>query len=288
MTEMRNPVFLDPRVVERDRWGRPLIVPPGETKAVGYSRVTSFVGAPEDTYVLNVWEQHQLMDGLAHRPDLILSAFAHRDNWGRLEEIREEALEATLANTRATIGTALHLLCDQVDGGQVNVRDIPDPWRADVEMYLRLTEGWEWVAREEFRVYDKFRVAGTADRRGYDPADGVCRIVDLKTGRIDSSPQKIAGQLRCYAKGVTYDLDTHERGPEGEVDEDKGVVVHVPAEESETANFILPGRKPKKGDPAGLWYVDLGTIGAAHVELSAAIKDWRRVKDVFSPYTQEA
>lgn len=270
-------------IPERDRWGRPMVVPLGETEAVAYTRATTFASAPEDGYVLDKWTQHQLMVGLAARPDLVLSAYAHRDNWGRLNEIADEALLATEANTRATVGTALHLLAEQVDAGAMDWSLVPEPYKADLEKYQELTAGWIWVAHEEFRVWDRYRVAGTADRRGYDPLDGQLRIADLKFGRIDSSPQKVSIQLTGYAEGVTYDLETHERGPEDDCDRERAVVIHIPQAENEADYFGKRRSKSKTLGEANLHYVNLET-GRAGAALADTVRSWRRKQPVFTPY----
>lgn len=276
--------FSDPKpLIQRDRYNRPLIVPPEGGKPVGYTRATTFAGSPDDSYVLDLWTQHQLMVGLAKRPDLIVSAFAHRDSWGRLNEIADEALQATEAGTRATVGTAIHLMAQQVDDKTLDPEEIPEPWRSDVLTYLRLTEGWVWVAHEEFRVWDRYKVAGTTDVRGYDPLDGVLRIVDIKSGRIDSTPQKVAIQLTAYAEGRTYDLETHERGPEDDCDKERAVVIHIPQEENEAEFFGKPRSSHKTLSHADLHYVNLET-GRLGAEIANVVRSWRRKQDVFHPY----
>lgn len=281
-------------VVQRDpRYGRPLIVPVGGGKPIGYTRVTTFAGAPEDGWVLNQWEKHQLMIALARRPDLVLSALAHADNWGRLSEIVDEAMSTSDGPIRATTGTALHLLCDQADAGTLDLSIIPSPYRADVEKYQELTQGWVWLAHEQFRVWDLYQVAGTADRIGIDPKDGLAKIADLKFGRIDSSPQKVSIQFTGYAEGVTYDPVTFERGPYAQVlgpggevhdlDMDRGVVIHIPQAENEAEFFGKRKSKSKTLGAADLHYVNLNT-GRLGAELANVTRAWRRKQDVFTPY----
>jgi hypothetical protein len=272
-----------PQVQRDKRWGRPLIVPPEGGEAVAYTRMTTFAGAPEDGWVLNQWEKHQLMVALAVRPDLILSALAHKDDWGRLMSIVDEAMSTSTGPVRATTGTALHLLCDQADAGTLDLDIVPQPYRADVEKYLELTAGWTWVAHEEFRVWDLYEVAGTADRRGFDPLDGICKIADLKFGRIDSSPQKVSIQLTGYAEGVTYDPVTFQRGPTDDVDKDRAVVIHIPQAENEEAYFGKRASSHKTLGDAAMHYVNLDT-GRIGAELANVVRSWRRKQDVFTPY----
>ena len=49
--------------IRRDRFGRPLVVPPGGGPRVAYRRTTTFVGALEDTYALQQWKQRQVAIG---------------------------------------------------------------------------------------------------------------------------------------------------------------------------------------------------------------------------------
>jgi hypothetical protein len=53
-------------------------------------------------------------------------------------------------------------------------------------------------------------------------------ISDLKTGSI-SYPNKIAMQLAVYAHGLPYDPATATRGTWGDVNQEKGIIVHLPA-----------------------------------------------------------
>ncbi|MGK3946754.1 hypothetical protein ABK046_51375, partial [Streptomyces caeruleatus] len=66
--------------LERDRYGRPLVVPADGGKKVAYTRCTTFVGAAEDTFPLSQWQQRQVAVGLSKRPDLVsLAASAEGD-----------------------------------------------------------------------------------------------------------------------------------------------------------------------------------------------------------------
>src|SRR5689334_2925212 len=64
--------------VPRDRWQRPLVVPPKGGKPVAYTRCTTFVGCLEDTFNLSRWQQRMVALGLNDRPDLLLAVAAHR------------------------------------------------------------------------------------------------------------------------------------------------------------------------------------------------------------------
>ena len=55
--------------IQRDRWGRPLIVPPGGGKAVPYRRASGIGKALEDDTNLTYWRARVVAIGLMHRPD---------------------------------------------------------------------------------------------------------------------------------------------------------------------------------------------------------------------------
>ena len=73
---------------------------------------------------------------------------------------------------------------------------------------------------------DRFPVTITPDR--IVEYKGEKFISDLKTGSI-SYPNKIAMQLAVYAHGLPYDPATASRGSWGEVNTEKGIIVHLPA-----------------------------------------------------------
>ncbi len=103
--------------IPRDRWNRPLIVPPGGGKPTAYTRCTTFVDCLEDKYNLQRWQLRQCAIGLADRPDLLLSVSAHRDDKHALNSITEKAMEAAQSSARSTMGTATHALGERVDRG---------------------------------------------------------------------------------------------------------------------------------------------------------------------------
>src|SRR5690554_2297101 len=92
--------------VNRDRWGRPLVVPPDGGEPVPYTRATTLAGTLDDLYGLMAWKQRQTALGLADRPDLRLAVTAHRDDKRRLDAICEEAMQAAASTAAATTGTA--------------------------------------------------------------------------------------------------------------------------------------------------------------------------------------
>jgi hypothetical protein len=211
----------------RDRWGRPLIVPPDGGKPRPYTRATTVAGTLDDLYGLMAWKQRQTAIGLADRPDLQLAVTAHRDDKKRLDDICEQALEASKSSAAATTGTALHTLTEMVDRGQ-ELPTLPPSAAADVEAYRRATASLESVVIEQMTVLDEYQIAGTPDRVVRCP-DGRYRIADLKSGSVDYAGCKISVQLAIYAHAQLYDIPTGQRSPMPELDLDTAIVIHLPA-----------------------------------------------------------
>jgi len=213
--------------IPRDRWGRPMIMPPKGTKRVAYRRCTTFVGCLDDTFGLMQWKNRQVALGMGQRKDLVLAAAAARpDDKKTLNEIAEKATEQAQASSAATTGTALHALTERIDRGEP-LGPIPTEYEADLEAYKAATAGIEWLGIETFRIHDDWQVAGTADRIGR--INGRVVIADIKTGSVDY-PHKMAMQLGMYSRMTPYDITTDKRTEDPEpVDTNMGVIIHLPA-----------------------------------------------------------
>lgn len=212
--------------IPRDRYGRPMVMLPDSDKRVAYRRTTTFVGVLEDTYNLMQWKQRQTALGLAARKDLMLGVIAaEADDKKTLNGLCEQAVEAAQSGAKATIGTALHSFTEQLDRG-LDISHIPHPYDRDMEAYRRATDGMEHVAIEQFRVFDSWQVAGTADRVvNY---RGGTYIADVKTGDVEWGALKISMQLAMYSHSVPYVGD--KRVQDGQpVDTTRGIVIHLPA-----------------------------------------------------------
>ncbi len=230
----------------RDRWGRPLITPPGETEPVPYQRTTTFVGVLEDTYHLAQWQQRMAVYGTALRKDIQLAASAIRDPKDRfqkrtLNQLAKNAIEAASGSAAATTGTALHTFTEEIDKGQP-LGFVPEEYLADLEAYRLITAPFQFPLIEGFCVRDDLRVGGSFDRlfTVNDPLtapDGeqvYAGVWDLKTGgSIESGLfgiPKIAMQMGVYRNSVLYDHTLGSRTPMPEGLSAKwGVVAHLPA-----------------------------------------------------------
>jgi hypothetical protein len=142
-----------------------------------------------------------------------------------MDKLVEDAMEAAGATSAATIGTAIHTLTEKHDRGE-DLGVIPEDYVADIQAYADATKHFKNVFIEQFCVLDKYKIAGTPDR--VVEYKGELFISDLKTGSI-AYPNKIAMQLAVYAHGLPYDPATAVRGSWGGVNQDKGIIVHLPA-----------------------------------------------------------
>lgn len=264
---MTTDVFgTDTPTVQRDRWGRPLITPPGGGKPTAFTRVTKFVSALEDTFALGRWQQRQLAVGLSGRPDLILAAAAHRDDKAKLDELVDQAHEAAGTAAAATTGTALHRLAEQLDRGELTDLDrVPEQFRPDLEAYRRATAGFRYECIEQLMVSDEWRCAGTPDRLGFLPGDPLMKVLDIKTGSVEYGMSKIAMQLAVYANSLLYNVETGER-TRLDIDLNRAIVVHLPAGQG----------------VCELHEVDIATA-LDGVQLAYQVRAWRSVRRLARP-----
>jgi hypothetical protein len=212
-------------VIPRDRYGRPMVVPPKGGKPVAYTRTTTVAGSLDDGTGLVAWKLRMAATGLTLRPDLLLAASAAREDKLEMDKLVEDSMEAAGATRQATIGTAIHALTEKLDRGQ-DLGPIPEDYVADIQAYAEATKNFTNIHIEQFCVLDKYKIAGTPDR--VVEYKGEKFISDLKTGSI-SYPNKIAMQLSVYANGLPYDPATATRGSWGDVNTEKGIIVHLPA-----------------------------------------------------------
>lgn len=256
--------------VARDRWGRPLIVPPQPLGAdpVPYTRATTIAKTLDDSSGLMVWKQRMTLLGAVARRDLLTAAAATDVSDSRtLNRLAGEAAEAGGASAAATTGTALHAFTERLDTGQP-LGHVPPEYADDLAAYADLGErvGWTVHGVEEFLVLDGYKVAGTADR--VLEIDGVRYIADIKTGSSVGFPHAWAMQLAVYAHGVPYDIGTRQRRPwDVPVNKDRALIVHIPA-----------GR----GKASAHW-LDIAA-GWEQVPLAMKVREWRKRRDLLAPW----
>jgi hypothetical protein len=252
--------------IPRDRFGRPMVRPPGGGKPVAYTRCTTYAGSIEDTYNLSRWQQRMVALGLAERPDLMVSVAAHHDDKEELNKVCETAIEAAKGKAAAGVGTALHKLTDRLDRGEA-LGPVPAEYRTDLTAFEAATKPLKVIALERFVVLDDLMVAGTFDRL-YE-YQGRLYIGDTKSGSIDYGAGKIAMQMAIYSRGVLYDHRSGTREYLGEVDQNRAIVVHLPAGE---------GR-------CELRWIDI-TAGWEAIQLAGRVRAWRGRRDLYELFDE--
>jgi predicted RecB family endonuclease len=255
---------VDPEI-ERDRYGRPMVIPPGGGKKVPYMRCTRFIKVIDDTFNLEQWDKRMVLLGLVERPDLLLSASAHRDDKKKLNQITSEAKEAAKAGAAANIGTAIHALTHRLERGEA-LGPVPGAYQRDLDAYLAATESLTTLHAETFLVQDELQVAGTPDR--IVEFEGERYIADIKTGSIDYGAIDISMQLAVYAHSQFYDIRTGKREPLPGVNGQRGIVIHLPAGTG----------------TCELRFVDIAA-GWEDVQLAKQIHATRKRKDRWTPIT---
>jgi len=246
--------------VQRDWWGRPLVIPPGGGRPVAYRRCTRYIGVLDDRSALERWKMRQVAAGLAARPDLLAQAASAAGDKSILDSAAGAAMEAAGSSAAATTGTAVHRLTEQLDSGQEPV--VPEAHRADLEAYREATAGLAVADIEVFVVDDSHQVGGTFDRvmvhrgRRY--------VADIKTGSIEWNAAEIQMQLAMYAGSSRYDPATGARTPL-DVEQDWGLVIHLPAGQ---------GR-------CDLWWANLAE-GRVGLEICRQVWRWRASRHRFN------
>lgn len=243
--------------ITRDRYGRPMVVPPKGGKAIPYTRTTTIAGSLDEGSALVAWKLRMAAIGLTNRPDLLLAATVARDDKLALDKLVEDSMEAAGATQAATIGTALHALTEKIDRGE-DIGMIPHDYVADIQAYEQATKVFKNIFIEQFCVLDKFKIAGTPDR--VVEYNGELYISDLKTGSI-AYPHKIAIQLAIYAHGLPYDPATATRAEWGKVNQEQGIIVHLPAGKGECTLHFVDIKQGWKG-----------------VQLAMKVRSWRDTK----------
>lgn len=251
--------------IPRDRWGRPQVkTPTGEMKS--YTRCTTYVGALEDRFGLEKWAERMVMRGLVNRPDLRMAVSAHWEDDKELNKIAVQAKDAAQAGVAANTGTAVHKLTEMVDGGIELPNGLEESPRRDVTAYQHATENLEVLAIEQFVVVDSIEVAGTCDR--IVRYKGKNYIADIKTGSVEYGSGKMAMQLGVYSRGMGYDYVSKERHDLPEVDQNNGIIIHLPAGKAQ----------------CNLYWINIGA-GWEAVDLATRVRAWRKRTDLMNQFT---
>lgn len=224
-----TPIGTD-RQVKRDRWGRPLIAPPGGGTPEPYTRISSLAKVLDDKTALMRWKQRMVATGIGMRPDLAQLASVVKGDDRKLDEVVEQAMSAAETSRAANVGTTLHALTEHVDAGTLPEHVPAELW-PDLDAYERAMRPIEVLAVEAFVVVDELKAAGTFDRLVRLP-DGRVVVADIKTGKHEPNyPHAATIQVATYSRGHLYDPVKDRVGhlPALGVDQRTGLLIHLPA-----------------------------------------------------------
>lgn len=233
----------DTALITRDRWGRPLIQPPGGGKPIPYTRISTLSSQLDQGFALTKWKQRMVALGLTRRADLLaLVQTLTADDKDELDKICEQALVAADGERRANIGTAMHSVTLMADRGRLPEHLDPS-LRGDAEAYLKAITDAGLIARaaERFVVNDELQAAGTFDRI-YETADHRLVLGDIKTGDTAHTfgLRAVQVQTAVYARSRAY--DSRGRGPTLEelgVAQDATLLIHLPAGQATCGIYLL-------------------------------------------------
>ena len=229
--------------IPRDRWGRPLIDPPGGGKPIPYTRVSTLAKALDDKTALTDWKCRQTAIGLAARPDLVTKTKAVGDDKRALKEVVEEALSAAQSDRAANIGTSLHAFTEKIDAGIAPEELVPhtDPLYLDLVAYREATSRLSMEAAELFVVCDELQAAGSFDRLVDVPGHGLM-VADVKTGQHEPNyPHGVAQQIAIYANSTLYTPDQGRIAALADlgVRTDIGLLIHLPSEAGRCDLYLI-------------------------------------------------
>lgn len=235
--------------VPRDRWGRPLIIPPNGGKPIPYVRASKLAKTLDDLNQLMMWKQRKTLEGVLRRPDLLTQAAGALANgnpdtdWPTkktLNALCEQAMEAAGSSKGSSAGTGFHALTEAIDRGEEPLF-VPEPDRVRLEAYRAAVAPLTSLEAETFIVCDELETAGSFDRiwgipagftdsRGYTFTQDTVAIGDLKSGKSEADyPLATATQESIYCHGSRYDPETGDRAElHPLLDQTVGLLIHLP------------------------------------------------------------
>lgn len=218
----------------------------------GYMRTSNLIGAYSELRALMLWEEKQIMIGLAERPDLYAAlTVLPRDEEGQFSyadsaRIAEQAMSAAKADRWSVMGTAYHTALEVrlTSGKLVGTPEIQDGILA-LESMLRsaLLRPVPPLA-ERIVVNTKVKVAGRFDVPVLDMREPntVLRMADLKTKRKRFwSVLEQRAQLAVYANADgMWDAERQCYVEMPDFDKTEGVILHLPQKSVSPDDLLLP------------------------------------------------
>jgi len=260
--------------------GAPMIVNK-EGKNVRLSRPSGWGKILDDENALVNWKIDRAASGVASDPALQARYVAVKDgDRETLKELRELAINAGRGAQAADIGTALHAMSERWEDPEDDF-DPPEEYAKSLRVYSKTLEEFGLVSELfEYHVVNLKRgCAGTADRLyrttrpvvtpdGEIHPAGTLFVGDLKTGKsLDFSLPGYTVQMALYAEGELYDVVNDEFLETPPINQDWGILVHLPAGQ----------------EVCSLIWCDMG-VGEWGAILVAQVKEWRRLWKNIAPY----
>ena len=237
------------------------------SKYASYTRASNVAKSLEDTELLNLWQQRQMLIGLGLSTALVAELDQlldnHRDehpddtNIAKslrlpLNRLSEEAQERAGSGRAAEFGTAVHAWCEWYDHGMCHMQAVPEAFRPWVIGHRRALARAglhpDKCFTERIVLNSEYGIAGTLDRLVWCP-DGKLRLGDIKTSRgMEYSWMYFAIQMAIYS---TADHMLSEDGTHWEpmptIEQDVALISHLPRERPEESRIqpisLAYGRK---------------------------------------------
>jgi hypothetical protein len=217
-----------------DRYNRYRLPHLESGRVVPYTRVTTFAKVLADTFKLSLWNQRLAVKGLTLRPDLFDAVMkCSLDDKDDLNYLVEQAKEAAGSKVKASLGTAIHKITEDIDNGILSIKNVSQEHLPDIKAYIAERNRRDIVTVpgmiERIVVNPVTNTAGTIDRIDQLP-DGSLIIGDVKTGNIDYGELEMAMQVAIYAHSThMWDKDRKRYVPMPAVRRDIAGIWHIPA-----------------------------------------------------------
>jgi hypothetical protein len=232
--------------VERNRFGHYMLPSPITGTVEGGTRTTTLADTLDDTYNLDKYKQRMIIHGLKVNPDLLddIDVYGEwRDVNADIYKVVDKAMVLAGDAHGRELGTAVHEWLEVIDGGKLNIGDVPTIFAPKCRAYLDTIHaaGIEPIPELVERIVrnERSKNTGTFDRI-YKLADGSLVIGDVKTGKdLQYSYMAIAAQLASYAD-AEYMLSEDGKSwvPMPEVRKDYAVVLWVPSDKDDHAEVV--------------------------------------------------
>lgn len=227
------------------------------SKFTTFTRASSVAKSLEDTELLSLWQQRQVLIGLSSSTSLVAELDQLLDEHRQaqpddtniaktlrnpLNRLSEDAQAAAGSGRAAEFGSAVHAWCEWYDHGMCHMSAIPEPFRpwvighrrALARAGLHVDSCWT----ERIVLNTTYGIAGTLDRLVWCP-DGKLRLGDIKTSKgMDYSWMYFAIQMAIYSTAdLILALDGTKWEPMPAIEQDVALISHLPRERPEESRI---------------------------------------------------